>query len=461
MMTNRPLLCALVLCSLCLAACSSNPDREGRHGRDKENTQLTEQQLRQEADKLYRDARKSLDSASYSEAITKYDKLIARYPFSDYGTQGELERIFAQYKSYQYDDASSAADRFLRDHPRHPKADYVQYLKGLIDFDRSSSFLDFLPIDTSRSDVNNDRLAFNDFALLIQKYPSSRYVADARKRMIYLRDRIASHELSIVSYYQRRGAYLAAAKRAQAIIADFPGAPATAEALRRMRDSYQALGLKPEAEQAAELIAANPGLLHPEHEQSTPTKTVLTQAPAPSAMPAANAEAPAQKGGVLSWFAGLFSRFDTSKPENTYTLVIPSGDKKSEPADGSTGTAAADTAKSHHLSVSVGPDDANRWHPEDEKPSETAKPADAQTQAQTVPAPATTATPTAPATAPTATPPPPGSSQQNQAAQAPEKKKGWLTRFADLFSIFDHTTVVHTSDDQADGAQKTDQTDGK
>ena len=56
--------------------------------------------------------------------------------------------------------------------------------------------------------------AFDDFQVLLQKYPSSRYAGDAWQRMVYIRNRLAEHELHVVDFYVRRGAYMAAAKRA-------------------------------------------------------------------------------------------------------------------------------------------------------------------------------------------------------------------------------------------------------
>ena len=75
----------------------------------------------------------------------------------------------------------------------------------LINFQRSESVFDWL-IDSARQDVGPARKAFDDFALLLQKYPNSRFAGDSRARMVYLRNRIAEHELSIVKYYVRRGA---------------------------------------------------------------------------------------------------------------------------------------------------------------------------------------------------------------------------------------------------------------
>jgi outer membrane protein assembly factor BamD len=193
---------------------------------------------------LYKLARKSLDQSDFSDAAERYDQLSKRYPFTDYATQGEIERIYALYRSYDSDKALTAADRFMREHPRNPSIDYVQYLKGLANFNREASFSSMLGVSSAKGDVTNHRRAFDDFALLLQKYPSSRYIGDARKRMIYLRNIIAEHELGVVEfYYEQRGAYLAAAKRAEQIVAQYPGAPASYRALDLMEKSYRKAGL--------------------------------------------------------------------------------------------------------------------------------------------------------------------------------------------------------------------------
>lgn len=220
---------------------------------------VTEQELKLEADKLYRVARGALESADYTEATLRYDLLMDRYPFTEYATQAELEKIYVLSRDFKPDEALSAADRFLREHPRHPRADYVQYLKGVIQSERDKGLTDALPIDTSKKDVGNQRKAYDEFSLLMQKYPSSRYNEDARARMMALRNRIASNEMHVVDFYSRRGAWLAAAKRAEQVIAQYPGAPVTLDALKTLERSYRQLGLTQQAEDAARILASQAG----------------------------------------------------------------------------------------------------------------------------------------------------------------------------------------------------------
>jgi outer membrane protein assembly factor BamD len=251
---------AVAALALALAACGSdddlpqsNPLRSGK----------SERELRLEADGLYRLARRALDSADFQGASERYSQILLRYPFTDYATQAQLESIYAKYRSFDPDGAISTADRFLKEHPRHESVDYVLYLKGLINFQRGESLLESL-VDSSAQDVSFARRAFDDFSLLTQRYPRSRYVGDARLRMVHLRNRIASHELSIVRYYTRRGAHVAAARRAEQIIADYPGAPATAEALVLLESSYRAAGLTVQADEVRRFREANPAVTLPE-----------------------------------------------------------------------------------------------------------------------------------------------------------------------------------------------------
>ncbi|WP_428311285.1 outer membrane protein assembly factor BamD [Hydrocarboniphaga sp.] len=257
MMNFQRLLAAALAAALVLtgAACSNSKKKDDAFT----GPEKSEAQLRAEAAALYKLARKSLDQSDFTEAAERYDQLSKRYPFTDYATQGEIEKTYALYRGYDADKALTAADKFIREHPRNPSIDYVQYLKGLTNFNREASFSSMLGVSSAKGDITNYRRSYDDFALLIQKYPTSRYVGDSRQRMIYLRNILAEHELGVVEfYYGSRGAYLAAAKRAEQIVAQYPGAPASYRALDLMEKSYRKAGLNQQADDAARILAAQP-----------------------------------------------------------------------------------------------------------------------------------------------------------------------------------------------------------
>lgn len=248
----------LIALTLLATACASNPDKDYIPPENPLNPKANEARMQKLSEAtLYKAAHQSLESSDFSTAIKRYDDVTTRFPFSTYATQSELERIYAYYRNYQPDQAMISADHFLRDHPRHPAVDYVQYLKGLIDSSRTSEGLSgMLNLDATKEDISDSRSAFDDFAVLVQKYPNSIYAGDARQRMIYLRNRIAEHELHIVRFYVKRRAYIAAAKRAEAIVTQYPGAPATIDALRLLITSTTALGLKDQTADAQRLLQA-------------------------------------------------------------------------------------------------------------------------------------------------------------------------------------------------------------
>jgi outer membrane assembly lipoprotein YfiO len=195
------------------------------------------------AAKLYAEAAAELDSGSYKRAIELYEKLEARYPFGRYAMQAQLDVAYAYYRADEPEDALAAADRFIKLYPQNPYVDYAYYLKGIVNYNRSIGFLDrFIPTDASQRDPGSAMDAFKDFAVLVERFPNSKYAEDARQRMVYLRNNLAMNEVNVARYYMKRGAYLAAANRANYVIQHYQRTSAVDDALEVLIDAYRALG---------------------------------------------------------------------------------------------------------------------------------------------------------------------------------------------------------------------------
>ena len=211
----------------------------------------------------YRAAQSAMRSGNYNDAVETLQLLEARFPFGRYAEQAQLEIIYAYYRSVQPEAARSAADRFIRLHPQHPNVDYAHYLRGLASFDEDRSFFStLLSTDPTKRDPGAARDSFSDFALLIQKFPNSKYAPDAQKKMKYLKNLLAESEVDVARYYIFRGAYVAAANRGRYVFENFQGTTAVPDALAIMVESYQLLELNELANQALEVLASN----FPEHE---------------------------------------------------------------------------------------------------------------------------------------------------------------------------------------------------
>ena len=125
-------------------------------------------------------------------------------------------------------------------------------------FDASENFLEkFLPLDPSKRDINGGQQAFNDFAQLLRRFPDSKYAPDAQKRMIYLRNLTAEHEIHIARYYITRGAYVAAANRGRYVFEKFQGTPSVPAALAIMVEAYKLMKMDDLADETLLVLAAN------------------------------------------------------------------------------------------------------------------------------------------------------------------------------------------------------------
>ena len=195
-------------------------------------------------EKLYADAKEDLDNSNYEKAIKSFETLQSRYPYGRYAQQAQLETAFAYFKQKEPESAIAAADRFIKQYPNNPHVDYAYYLKGLVNFNEDLGLMSGISKqDLAERDPNAARQAFDSFKELVTRFPNSKYAPNSRVRMQYLINVLARHEISVASYYLRRGAYVAAANRAKVVLTEYSQTPATRDALQIMVQAYDALGM--------------------------------------------------------------------------------------------------------------------------------------------------------------------------------------------------------------------------
>ena len=211
---------------------------------------------------FYERIQTSLNASNWTVAISNLQLLESQFPFGKYAEQGQLELIYAQYKSGDYESSIASADRFIRLHPQHPNVDYAFYVKGLSEISQTGGFFDsFLPTDSSMRDIGDARGAFTTLTELLSRFPESPYAADARKRLVSLRNRLARAEIHVANYYFTRGAYLAAANRGRFVVENFQQSPAVPDGLAVMAQAYYLLEMKELADNSVKVLVAN----YPEH----------------------------------------------------------------------------------------------------------------------------------------------------------------------------------------------------
>ncbi|NRQ44534.1 outer membrane protein assembly factor BamD [Rheinheimera sp. YQF-2] len=219
------------LLALTLSACAGKPKEP-----DVSSTQT--------AQSLYQEAKEVLDNGLYNRAIELLSAVESRYPFGPLARQVQLDLIYAHYQAGDVQKALAGIDRFIRLNPNHTELDYVYYMRGLSNLKADENALhNMLGIDRADRDLASTRQAFDDFKLLLSSFPASKYAAEAKNRMLSIKDTLARHELFVADYYMRRGAYLAAANRGKYIVEFYRDSPLVEQALEVMVESYDKLGL--------------------------------------------------------------------------------------------------------------------------------------------------------------------------------------------------------------------------
>ncbi|UTW05634.1 outer membrane protein assembly factor BamD (plasmid) [Amphritea atlantica] len=282
-------------------------------GDEKEAPDVPEQQL-------YQEALDRLESANYVAAIEKLQLLEARYPFGRFSDQAQLELIYAYHKNYEPEAARATADRFIRLNPNHENLDYALYLKGLTAFEKDRTFFEkYLPIDETQRDPGSALESFQSFQQLVSRFPNSEYAPDAQKRMTYLKNRLATHEMHVARYYVKREAWVAAANRGRYVVENYQQTPAVPDALSVMVLAYNELGMTDLAADSQAVLDANfPDyqsniqLAKKESLLSTATFGLLGSNETPAPVQQTSAKPKAQQ--ERSWFSRLtFGIFDSEE----------------------------------------------------------------------------------------------------------------------------------------------------
>lgn len=210
------------------------------------------------AEQLLKEGEANMGAGNYEEAARQFEAMDALYPFGSLAEQSQLDLIYAYYMADDQASAIAAADRYIRLYPRSAKVAYAYYMRGVIDMERTQTWIQRIArVDPASRELETMQEAFNAFNQLVRFFPDSPYSADARQRMIYIRELIAQHELDIAQYYLMRKTYVAAANRASYVFNHFQGTPQAIEAIGVMVRAYDHLGETGMANDAMQMLKMN------------------------------------------------------------------------------------------------------------------------------------------------------------------------------------------------------------
>lgn len=197
---------------------------------------------------LYNQGLARLHTKDYEGAAKRFGEVDKSYPRSEWARKSLLMTVFSNYEKPNYEEAVASAQRYIGLYPTSPDTPYVYYLAGM-------SYYNQVP-DVMR-DQSAAEKSLGIFSELVQKFPNSEYVPDAKYKMGVARDQLAAKEMQVGRFYLTRKNYPAAINRFHDVLGKYQTTRHTEEALYRLTEAYMAMGVTNEAQTAAAILGHN------------------------------------------------------------------------------------------------------------------------------------------------------------------------------------------------------------
>ena len=200
-------------------------------------------------EKLYNEGVFLLDKRrDFKDASKKFEEVERQHPYSEWARKSLIMVAYAKYESREYEDAISAARRFVTLHPGSPDAAYAQFLIG-------SAYYNQIP-DVTRDQGRTEK-AITALEEVSRKYPDSEYAQNAKQKIEVARDQLAGREMETGRYYLTRKDFTGAINRFKIVVTQYQTTRHVEEALMRLTEAYMALGVATEALTAAAVLGHN------------------------------------------------------------------------------------------------------------------------------------------------------------------------------------------------------------
>lgn len=233
----KPLAIALIAVAVSLTACQS---------REKRQRELA--YVERPVELLYNQASTELDQRDYQTAILLFNEVERQHPYSEWARKAMVMTAFAHYKRHNYDEAISAAQRYISLHPGGTEAAYAYYLIAISQFEQI--------VDVGR-DQGMTEQAKTSLQDVLRRFPTSEYARDAQIKLDMVNDQLAGKEMEIGRWYLRSNQTLAAINRFRTVVKDYDTTSHSEEALYRLVEAYLTLGMRPQAMEAAATLGYN------------------------------------------------------------------------------------------------------------------------------------------------------------------------------------------------------------
>lgn len=224
---------SLMIIAATLAACGG-----------KKNEIIVEEPLEQIYEKAYAEFNKK----HYEQAAAEFLKAETQYPSSPWAADALIMAAYSEYLDKDFAGAILAADRFMRFHPGHADVPYVLYLRGMCYYRQVSDV---------RREPGMSTYALQQFQQLVQRFPNSPYAKNAENKIVILKNYIAGKVMYAARNDMQRQNWPSAISHLQSVVKDAQETVMTPEALFRLTECYNAIGVPSQSAGYAEMLKQN------------------------------------------------------------------------------------------------------------------------------------------------------------------------------------------------------------
>jgi outer membrane protein assembly factor BamD len=227
----------LLLSCLLLPACATSDDGKPI------NFSLTAKQN-------YERGLAELKDENYPEALRYFTYVKQKFPFSKYAALAELAAADTEFERGSYQEAIDAYKSFLRLHPKHEKV-----AEGYVSFRIAEAYVKEMPDDwflippSFEKDQSAVRDALRELNSLIDRFPDSKYLKQAREYRRRVLRRLIDHEVFVARFYLDRGHPKGAILRIKEALRRYPDSGRDAELLLTLGETQLEMGQPASAKQ--------------------------------------------------------------------------------------------------------------------------------------------------------------------------------------------------------------------
>ncbi|HEY0839998.1 MAG TPA: outer membrane protein assembly factor BamD, partial [Vulgatibacter sp.] len=188
------------------------------------------------AQEAYEVALEDLESQNYEQAISGFEQVRTKYPYSSFAALAELRIADAEFGRGRWLEAIDSYQAFVKFHPAHEKLDWAWFRIGESHYRAipSGFFIFPSPSERDQTEVRAARTSLADF---LARYPQSEHAPMAQEKLSEVISLLARHELQVARFYASRERWTGAAWRYERVLRDYPGTGFDAEATFGLADS--------------------------------------------------------------------------------------------------------------------------------------------------------------------------------------------------------------------------------